>query len=183
MHMTISEITPETQHETLNGNKKKQPSKTPPEREKEFDEKIRKTIEDEVVEDLNKNTRGGKLRTILYSYRKRQSSFRGKDFSLESKQSFKNHYENKIPEGHKKTKAEIWLKSSQRREFKGIVFDPTGAEEVNGYYNLWKGFNKSPIKGDCSLYWNHVKENICSNDPEAYRFVRKWLAYIFQKPD
>jgi hypothetical protein len=140
-------------------------------------------IENQVVEELNKKHAGICLDQFYILTEKENPIFGGKDFSLESKQSFKNHYENKIPDGHKKTKAEIWLKSPDRREYKGIVFDPTKDGNVGNYYNLWTGYSRKPQVGNCSLYWTHVKENICSNDPEAYRFVRKWLAYIFQRPD
>jgi len=140
-------------------------------------------LEKKVVEELNGRHAVVTLDQFYILTEKENPIFGGKDFSLESKQSFRNRYENKIPDGHKKTKADIWLKSPFRREFKGIVFDPTHKGNKNGYYNLWQGFAKKSQKGQCDLYWNHVKENICFNDSEAYRFVRKWLAYIFQYPD
>lgn len=144
---------------------------------------LKEEIEAAVVAELNKKHAAVTLDQFYILTEKENPIFGGKDFSLESKQSFKNQYENKIPDGHEKTKADIWLKNQLRREFKGIIFDPTHEGNKNDYYNLWTGFAKTHQKGDCSLYWNHIKENICSNDPEAYRFVRKWLAYVFQFPD
>jgi hypothetical protein len=160
-------------------------------RDKDFDEKfvnplIEKSPESQVVEELNKIHASICLDQFYILTEKENPVFGGKDFSLESKQSFKNQYENKLAEcsdKKMKSKADIWLKSPDRREYKGIIFEPTQSGNVGGYYNLWTGFGRDAAPGDCSLYWKHVKENICSNDPEAYRFVRKWLAYIFQKPD
>jgi hypothetical protein len=63
--------------------------------------------------------------------------FKGVDFVLESKQSFKDSYENKLikcTDDKYRSKAEIWLKSPDRREYKGITFDPTGNAEINGFY-------------------------------------------------
>lgn len=112
--------------------------------------------------------------------------FGWQDFSLESRQSFKAYYEDErivCIDGTEQSKADIWLKSTKRRKYKGVVFDPTTTEHINGYYNLWKGFTKKPIQGNCSRYWQHVKENICSNNEESYHYLRKWLAYVFQHPD
>ncbi|MDR3549981.1 MAG: DUF5906 domain-containing protein [Candidatus Babeliales bacterium] len=109
-----------------------------------------------------------------------------KDFSLESRQSFRAFYEDEIimcADGIERNVADIWLKSPSRRKYKNIVFDPTTTECLNGNYNLWKGFTRIPRQGDCSKYWDHVKDNICSGDQELYNHVRKWLAYIFQYPD
>ena len=49
--------------------------------------------------------------------------------------------------------------------------------------NIYEGPAIKPRKGDCSLYWSHIKENICNNDPDIYGFLRKWLAHMFQFPE
>ena len=143
-------------------------------------------VEEYVVEELNK------LHAVIHTDQfyilteKTNPVQGGTDFTLESKRSFKDQYENKIvqcPEGRFRTKAEIWLKSPDRREYKGIVFSPHQGKTSNEYYNLWKGFARLPRKGDCTKYWAHVLENICSGDPIAYRYIRKWIAYVFQHPD
>lgn len=110
----------------------------------------------------------------------------GHDFSLESRQSFINFYEDETilcVDGKERCKADIWLKSPNRRKYKGIIFDPRTTESKDGYYNLWKGFTKQPIEGSAPKYWAHVKETICNNDAEAYQYLRKWLASVFQYPD
>ncbi len=142
-------------------------------------------IEDNVINAFNKK------HAILhadqtYILTEKINSLGNKDFSLESRQSFKNYYEDEevqCADGKWRSKADIWLKSSKRRKYDNIVFDPTTTECVNGHYNLWKGFAKVPQKGDCSKYWQHVQDNICRADEERYYYVRKWLAYVFQRPD
>jgi hypothetical protein len=108
-----------------------------------------------------------------------------KDFSLENRQSFKTYYEDETIvciDDIERSKADIWLKSSKRRKYKGIIFDPTTTECTKEYYNLWKGFARTARQGDCSKYWDHVRDNICNDDQELYLYVRKWLAYVFQRP-
>jgi len=113
------------------------------------------------------------------------NTLNGKDFSLESRQSFKTYYEDETIvciDGIERSKADIWLKSPKRRKYKGIIFDPATTESTRGCYNLWKGFARIPRLGDSSKYWDHVRDNICNGDQELYIYVRKWLAYVFQYP-
>lgn len=141
-------------------------------------------LEDEVIVEFNRShaiVRVGQTFILTQKI----DIFGRHDFSLESRQSFITFYEDEriiCIDGVERSKAEIWLKSPKRRKYKGIIFDPSTTESDNGYYNLWKGFTRNPQKGNCSKYWQHVYENICNNDEENYQYLRKWLAYIFQKP-
>lgn len=108
------------------------------------------------------------------------------DFSFESKQSFRTFYEEDkmvCLDGVERNKVDIWLQSPNRRKHKGLIFDPTTTENRDGYYNLWKGFTRQSLQGNCSLFWKHALDNICSGDQECYLYVRKWLASIFQHPN
>jgi hypothetical protein len=146
-------------------------------------------IDDIVVAELNKK------HAVLHSDQfsilteKPSTLHDGIDFTLESKQSFKSMYENKFvqcPDGNMRSKADIWLKHPHRREYLHIVFDPmTKPKELEARrcYNIWKGFAVQAKQGDCSKYWNHVRDNICSKNEHLYRYARKWLALIFQRPD
>lgn len=168
----------------MNDHKKSPQSKI--ERGKAFDELIPKSPEAAVIDELNRKHAAITLDQFYILTEKENSIFGGIDFSLEGKQSFKNQYENKIikcSDEKIRTKAEVWLKSDKRREFKGIEFDPTKIGNVNDYYNLWRGFSKESKKGDCSKYWAHVRDNICNGNASTYNFVRKWLAFVFQRPD
>ena len=109
-----------------------------------------------------------------------------KNFTLESRASFTLFYEDEVvpnSTGKLKPKANIWLKSPQRRKFTGITFDPTTNTHAGNNYNIWKGFARTPKEGSPSKYWAHVRDNICSGNKEHYEYVRRWLAYIFQHPD
>lgn len=74
-----------------------------------------------------------------------------------------------------------WLKHPQRKQYETIVFAP--GKEIEGSYNLWKGFACQPSPGDCSLFLQHVKENICSGNEDHYQYLIGWLARAIQHPD
>src|ERR1700722_4906486 len=63
-----------------------------------------------------------------YMLTDKDSLFGGKDFSIESRASFRAFYEDEViqcADGKTRCKADIWLKSPHRRKFIGITFDPT----------------------------------------------------------
>ena len=39
-----------------------------------------------------------------------------------------------------------------------------------------RGFAYEPKKGDCSLYLNHVRDNICRGNEDHYKLVVAWMA-------
>ena len=111
------------------------------------------------------------------------------DFVLDSKTSLLTLYENQVvhelkAENDKKppTKAQLWLKSPDRRTYKNIVFNPRIAGHYDNNFNIWKGFAVQPIKGDCSLFWDHVQQIICAGKEPHYVYIRKWLAHLIQNP-
>jgi len=140
--------------------------------------------EDRIVEEFNK------IHAVVhidetYILTEKTNHFGCKDFSFESLPSFKAYYVDErivCIDGVERSKADIWWKSPKRRKYDGIVFDPRG-QSSNKKYNLWRGFARAPQQGDCSRYWAHVKEVICAGNEEAYLYVRKWLAIVFQQPD
>jgi len=73
-----------------------------------------------------------------------------------------------------------WLKHPNRREYRGVVFDPNRSDPQ--YYNLWRGFAIKPVKGNWrKLRW-HILFVICSGTRMYYRYVLGWLAYCVQFP-
>lgn len=86
----------------------------------------------------------------------------------------------------KKTLSKIWINDPARREFKGIIFEPTGSQkskaDIEGYYNIWKGLSVKPIKGDWSLFHNHIYEVIAGGDETIGEWVVAWIARMVQKP-
>ena len=76
---------------------------------------------------------------------------------------------------------ESWIKSPYRRQYTGIVFSP-GTESPAGSLNLWQGFAVEPEEGDCSLFLQHIWENICHQNEEVYQYVIGWMAHAVQYP-
>ena len=74
-----------------------------------------------------------------------------------------------------------WLENPLRRQFDTIVFAP--GQDVPTAYNLWQGFAVEPKEGDCSLFLDHVRDNVCQGDEEIYRYVLSWMARAVQRPN
>jgi Family of unknown function (DUF5906) len=140
------------------------------------------TTEDQIVDEMNKKYAITHTGTTCVLIEKEEF-----DFVLDSHASFLHLFENQrfFSEKDKKylSVAQIWLKSPKRRSFlKGIVFDPTRKGHFDGKYNIFKGYPYVPKPGECSLFWKHVFDVICSGDKEFYCYLRKWIAHMFQKP-
>lgn len=109
--------------------------------------------------------------------------------SVQSFEDFRNRYmHKKIKVGHNKDGEPVmmplgkwWLLQERRRQFETIVFAPR--QDPNGSYNLWKGFTCEARKGDCSLYWEHVRTNICNGDEDVFAYIVGWMARSIQQPD
>ena len=145
-----------------------------------------KIEEKKIVEKMNKTHAIVHIDRCWVLTEKKDPIFGGRDFILESRQSFRDSYENKtIKCSDDKTRswADVWLKSPLRREFKGISFDPHNDRFADGYYNIWTGFAVNLKQGDCSKFWYFVKETICAGDEKNYSYLRKWMAYVVQHPD
>ena len=76
--------------------------------------------------------------------------------------------------------AREWLRWPKRREAAGVVFRPM--LETRGFLNLWNGWAVEPKPGDWSLLRQLIRENLCDDDPRAYDYVMRWMAYMVQKP-
>jgi hypothetical protein len=78
--------------------------------------------------------------------------------------------------------SKVWIDSEERRQYEGLVFDPSN-EAPPGFYNLWKGFAVEPSPlGSCRKFIDHVAENVCRGDPELFAWVMAWFAVMFQRP-
>lgn len=74
-----------------------------------------------------------------------------------------------------------WLYHPNRREYSTVVFAP--GHEIPDTYNLWKGFAyNANAEGDCTLYLDHVKRNICNGDDDIYKYLIGWMATAVQYP-
>lgn len=82
---------------------------------------------------------------------------------------------------HFKEVTDFWLKSPRRRRYERAAFRP-GRDTGDDTYNLWRGWAVAPVPGDAGPFWRHVKEIVCAGHEPTYRYVRRWLAHIFQRP-
>lgn len=141
--------------------------------------------EEFVVEELNKLHAVVHTNQFSIMTEKNNPVLKGKTFTLESKQSFKDTYENQLvlcSDGKERTKAEIWLKSTRRKQYKGITFTPDQKAVGKDYYNLWRGFSVEPKPGICTLFKEHVRSVICGGNEAYFTYLWKWCARLFQAP-
>jgi hypothetical protein len=77
----------------------------------------------------------------------------------------------------------VWLEHEKRRQYLGgVVMDPTNKAPPD-CWNLWKGFNVAPRRGDWSLMRDHIRDVICNGDAALFEYVVGWLARMIQHPD
>lgn len=88
-------------------------------------------------------------------------------------------------EERKVAKSKIWIGDEARRQFNGLVFDPSKMSPSN-FYNLWKGFAVQPAergaKATCQLFLNHVYENVCAGNEHWFAWVMAFFADMMQNP-
>lgn len=77
--------------------------------------------------------------------------------------------------------AEWWLRHERARRYEGVVFYP--GKESTKFYNLWRGFAYQAKPGDCSLFLDHVKTNLCHGKQDWYEYLLGWMAHAVQCPD
>ncbi len=74
-----------------------------------------------------------------------------------------------------------WLGHPMRRQFDHITFAP--GQEVEGAYNLWKGYAVTALPGEKHLsFLDHVRRNVCQNNDEHYAYLLGWMARAVQYP-
>ena len=54
--------------------------------------------------------------------------------------------------------------------------------QIEGYYNLWRGFAVKPRPGDWSLLRGHFRDNVCRGDQKLFDYVLAWMANGVQHP-
>ncbi len=103
-------------------------------------------------------------------------------FQRSTKEDFENLYCNQLVEIHDKlvTRSSYWIRNPNRRQYKGIIFDPERSHE--GWLNLWRGWAVQPVKGDWSLLKELILEVLVDGDQGHYEYVIDWLAYMVQHP-
>lgn len=98
---------------------------------------------------------------------------------------FRNAFLNQRKELGDKEKmplSEWWLRHPQRRQYDRVVFRPNEDDDVDGCYNLWRGFGVEPAPGDCSLFLEHLRTTLCGGDEDCYLYLLRWMAQAVQFP-
>jgi hypothetical protein len=84
-----------------------------------------------------------------------------------------------------------WFYHPEARRYDYLVFQPGQEPEINvpigagglvKKLNLWQGFACEAVPGDCSLYLNHLRDNICCGDLVHYEYLLNWMAKGVQYP-
>lgn len=128
---------------------------------------------------------GGKCRIISEVATKIGDTKRSR-ISYQSFNDFKNRYAHRridyMDDGKPASVpvAQWWISHAQRRDYESVVFSPGG--EVEGAYNLWKGFAFEARPGSCKLFLDHVMEIICQRDETLFSYVMGWMATAVQHP-
>ncbi len=113
-------------------------------------------------------------------------AFNRPDITFSAIQDFKNYYGNikvEVPTGKGTTLesiSKVWLSSPMRRQYEGIVFCP--GQDIPGFYNLFRGFAIKPVKGDWSLFRDHISEIITGGNQEHFNYLLNWMARLVQDP-
>ncbi|MCD6077354.1 MAG: hypothetical protein K0R89_1292, partial [Ramlibacter sp.] len=100
-----------------------------------------------------------------------------------SKSDFRSVYANQLVELGSKvvTRADLWLKSPGRLDYKGIIFDPS--RDHPGWLNMWKGWAVQPSPGSWDLLDSLIRDVLTDGDASSYEYVLNWLAFMFQHPE
>jgi hypothetical protein len=81
-----------------------------------------------------------------------------------------------------RSKFEIWREHPKRRQFRSVVFAPPPHAAHPEDLNLWKGLAIEPAPGDCTLFLDHLLNNICSGNQSYYEYLMDWCALLVQRP-
>jgi len=80
----------------------------------------------------------------------------------------------------KELQSKVWIKSPERREYKGMCFLLVRSVLVTTtFIVVWL---LKPREGDWSLMRNHIKEVIASDNTDLYKWIMGWLADLVQNP-
>jgi len=102
--------------------------------------------------------------------------------------SFSAKFANQLMTIGDKTKsvADWWLRSTERRDYDGLVFMPQQPAPPR-FYNLWRGFACQPAPRYAShpaieAWLDHAKTNLCGGDDAVFRWLVGYCAHLIQRP-
>lgn len=75
-----------------------------------------------------------------------------------------------------------WIEHPNRRTYRRIELIPSG-DCPPDTFNLWRGFGVEPKAGPFKTIEWHLRNIICSGDPDHFAYLMDWLAYCVQHPE
>lgn len=99
--------------------------------------------------------------------------------------AIRNHLNSRsveVEDGVRRPLGSWWINHPRRRQYEGVVFDPSPVRRHDELYNLWRGWAIEPRPGDWSLMKRLVKEVLCAGDETAFDYVLRWAAFMVQQP-
>jgi hypothetical protein len=153
-------------------------------------EQAKESAVDPQLRDLNNryaviSNLGGKCRIVE---RIEDEALSRSRITKQSFEDFRNSYMHKLVSIGKDSKGnekylpmgQWWLSHPQRRQYRTLTFAP--GREIKDGYNLWQGFAVNAKPGDCSLFLDHVRRNICNDNGDHYEYLLNWMARAVQYP-
>lgn len=122
---------------------------------------------------------GGKCRIVKEVW---NPTLKRHEIDLQESAGFLKMYGNQFVEMGKSVMplGKWWLSHPNRRTYTTIIFDPSTDHPTT--LNLWRGFAVDAIPGDCSLYLEHLKKNLCADRKDWYDYLIGWMANAVQNP-
>ncbi len=122
---------------------------------------------------------------VLHFEDERQKGHRRQVAAFLSFEDFRNFYMNRsVQVGREKVSlGRWWLEHPDRRQYRGLVFEPGAERELDGRLNLWRGWGVEPEPGDWTLMRAHIREVLARGDAAADRYILRWIAWTLQNPD
>lgn len=143
---------------------------------------------DPIIRELNEKHAfvmiGGKATIITERY---DTDLKRHTLEYTSPTDFKVRYCNRfVRVGKEEIPAgKAWLESPFRRSYDEIICDPdpNRAQDPDvRSYNLWRGWQVKPIKGDWSLMRTHLMTVGADGDEATGEFLLDWFAWMVQQP-
>lgn len=103
-------------------------------------------------------------------------------YSPDSIKQHMNALKVETPDGKQVPLGTWWTSHPQRRQYDGVIFDPTPGANHPELYNLWRGWAVDARQGDWSAMQSLIKEVLCRGDSASYDYVVRWMAHMVQHP-
>jgi hypothetical protein len=127
---------------------------------------------------------GGKTRVLYFDEQPLGHSCR-KVATFMSFEDFRNFHGREYVRGPGQQSTPLgqwWLRHPEARQYKGVIFDPSGAPVVGGKLNLSQGFAIKPKAGKWSLMKRHILEIIAAGDKASEEYILNWMTWLVQNP-